>query len=75
MRQHVSCNTALKTIQGVVEVVERHIASEMKQTKGSLMFDGCTLAGVHYVADIVSYCAKVQGDTLVAVRLSALAVI
>lgn len=61
----ISYATTVSVLRELVKLVENRIASEMKQTKGALLFDGWSSGDVHYVAGIASYCATVAGDNTI----------
>lgn len=54
-QSEVSAATVQDTIIKLVELVEKRIEREMKDTKGALLFDGWSKRGVHYVAIMASY--------------------
>ncbi len=49
-----------KILLSVAEKVEKQISSEMKNTKGSIMHDGWTFGGCHYIGLFALYVSKAQ---------------
>ena len=54
--------------------MEKGITSEMNQTEGVLLFDGCSCGTFRYVAIISSYCARQSAGIKTMPRLSCMAV-
>lgn len=55
----ISRSTLSEVILKLVELVDKKIAAELQETKGSVIYDGLTQNRLHYVALIASFCIKV----------------
>lgn len=51
--------TAQKVIQYLAKVVEDTIANELSNTKGAIMYDGCSRPGTHYLGIMASYMSNI----------------
>eukprot|EP00171_Calliarthron_tuberculosum_P001364 IDg1364t1 len=76
----VTRKTLIAVIYNLVELVEKRIAFEMKDTVGAVLHDGWSCNDTHFVGVIASYCApcttqeSLQTHTVMVPRLALLAI-